>query len=277
MAINARYRPVISVLVPVHNVEPYLSECLDSILNQSFSDWEMLLVDDGSTDESGHMCDTYASVDTRIRVFHQKNQGLSAARNTGIENAKGSYLCFIDADDVLLSSKYFEILLDTAKKANAQIVVCGTSHFRVDEPAPDAAIALEEDKAFSGRAILESNPIPDKAYYPYAVTARLFRKECFDGIRFPLSRTSEDEAISPMLLLPVDTVAYSKFKLYGYRQRESSLTHTRSRKTYLLDTLLNLVAHISYYTQHGEYELARKARKRIESVRAGLAMIVKDE
>lgn len=96
----------ISIIVPVYNTEKYLSACLDSILTQSFTDFELLLVDDGSTDKSGEICDEYAQKDSRIRVFHKENGGVSSARNLGIEEAVGDYLHFVDADDIVLSGAY---------------------------------------------------------------------------------------------------------------------------------------------------------------------------
>lgn len=95
-------KPTISVIVPVYNTEKYLEECIQSVLNQSFTDFELLLVDDGSTDQSGLICDKYAEQDSRIRVFHQKNGGVSKARKTGVENSMSEFICFVDADDMLL-------------------------------------------------------------------------------------------------------------------------------------------------------------------------------
>ena len=100
--------PKISIIVPVYNVEQYLRRCIDSILNQSFADFELLLIDDGSKDKSGAICDEYAAKDSRIRVFHKENGGVSSARNIGLENARGEWLSFIDGDDVITEG-YFNI------------------------------------------------------------------------------------------------------------------------------------------------------------------------
>ena len=106
---------MISVIVPVYNVENVLHYCIDSILNQTYKDFELILVDDGSTDKSGKICDEYADQDSRIRVFHKKNGGVSSARNVGIDNAKGEYICFVDSDD-FVSLKYIETLLEIKKR-----------------------------------------------------------------------------------------------------------------------------------------------------------------
>ena len=103
---------LISVVVPVYNVEDVLHFCIDSILNQTYSDFELLLVDDGSTDKSGDICDQYARKDTRIRVFHKENGGVSSARNLGIDNANGEYICFIDSDDYV-NSEFLDSLIKT--------------------------------------------------------------------------------------------------------------------------------------------------------------------
>ena len=98
---------LISVVVPIYNVEAYLEKCINSIINQTFSDLEILLIDDGSTDSSSDICDRYGSMDTRIKVLHKKNGGLSSARNAGIDLSKGDYLCFIDSDDYI-DERYIE-------------------------------------------------------------------------------------------------------------------------------------------------------------------------
>lgn len=107
--------PLISVIVPIYNAEKFLHYCIDSILNQSFVDFEILLVNDGSTDNSGKICDKYAEKDTRVKVLHKQNGGVSSARNAGIEAAQGEYICFVDSDDYL-EKDYLEILIETKKK-----------------------------------------------------------------------------------------------------------------------------------------------------------------
>ena len=103
--------PIISVVVPVYNIEKYLDRCITSILNQTFRDFELLLVDDGCTDNSGAICDRYASNDDRVRVFHKPNGGVSSARNRGIEEAQGQFICFVDSDD-WVETTYLQIFMD---------------------------------------------------------------------------------------------------------------------------------------------------------------------
>ena len=117
-------QPLISVIVPVYNVENYLPRCLDSIINQTYTNLEILLVDDGATDNSGKLCDEYAQKDNRIRVFHKENGGVSSARNMGLDNATGEYIAFVDSDDYIDKCMY-EIMLNSSVQNNADIVVCG--------------------------------------------------------------------------------------------------------------------------------------------------------
>ena len=116
--------PLISVIVPVYNVEKYIAACVDSILAQTYTNLEILLVDDGSTDSSGALCDEYARRDVRVRVIHQENGGLSDARNTGMQSAQGTYFAFVDSDD-FIAGDYIAYLYGMIEKHHAQIAVCG--------------------------------------------------------------------------------------------------------------------------------------------------------
>ena len=113
--------PLVSIIVPVYNAEKTLNKCVDSILNQTFQDWELLLIDDGSTDRSGELCDEYANKDSRVRVFHKINEGVSSARNVGLDNAKGQWITFVDADDWIDKNMYQE-LYNTAVSSRYRIV-----------------------------------------------------------------------------------------------------------------------------------------------------------
>lgn len=120
--------PELSIIVPVYKVEKYLPKCIDSILAQTFTDFELILVDDGSPDRCGEICDEYAGKDSRIRVIHQKNQGVSVARNAGLDIAKGKYIGFVDSDD-WIEPKMYETMISTAEKEQSDIVICGIRHY----------------------------------------------------------------------------------------------------------------------------------------------------
>ena len=118
--------PKISVIVPAYNAEKYLRRCIDSILVQTFTDFELLLVNDGSIDRTDTICNEYAVKESRIRVFHKKNGGVSSARNLGLDNAKGKYVMFVDSDDYMLSDMS-ELMISTLNAKNADLVICGTT------------------------------------------------------------------------------------------------------------------------------------------------------
>ena len=141
-------KPLLSIIVPVYNVEKYIERCIKSILNQSFTNFELILVDDGSPDNCGKICDEYKKKDSRIKVIHKKNGGLSDARNAGIERAKGEYIAFVDSDDFI--NKYmYEILYKNAKKWDADISICNfkmvCENDRIDE---DISVICEDAKVY---------------------------------------------------------------------------------------------------------------------------------
>lgn len=128
--------PLVSIVVPVYNVEMFLSECLDSIMVQTYTNWECLIVDDGSKDSSGVICDEYASKDSRFKVFHKENGGVSSARNLGIINCKGEFICFVDSDDTIYN-KYLDILFASIQNSDADSSACGYRLYKADNDYVD--------------------------------------------------------------------------------------------------------------------------------------------
>ena len=189
-----KMQELISVIVPVYNASPYLVECIESITNQTYSNLEILLINDGSTDISGGICDEYAKKDSRIIVFHQNNQGLSAARNKGIENAVGQYLIFVDSDDVL-RAEAITILYDAVKKMNVKM---GVGNYCRDI-SEFCNIQRYDITKISTEEALEKLIIEDPARW---VTAcwKIYHKSLFEGIRYPLGRIYEDTYVMHMLL-----------------------------------------------------------------------------
>lgn len=139
--------PKISVIVPIYNVERYLSECINSILRQTFSDFECILVNDGSTDICGEICNNYQKIDNRIQIIHQSNKGVSAARNIGINIAKGEYITFIDSDDIIHHS-YLYYLYNTAKKYNTDLVQCFYTQFTKNKPTDQDIDIREREREY---------------------------------------------------------------------------------------------------------------------------------
>ena len=178
----------ISVIVPVYQVEQYLHRCIDSVLQQSFRDFELILVDDGSPDRCGEICDQYAVKDSRIHVIHQKNGGLSVARNAGIEwacaNSDSRWLTFLDSDD-WIHRDFLRILWDAAQSHNTQIAVCAMS--RKSEYEPDLPLENVSSEAHSAQEVYVR-------YYGMCMSAcaRLIRKDLLRSLRFPVGKLHED-------------------------------------------------------------------------------------
>lgn len=227
-------KPLISVVVPVYNVEKYLNKCLDSIIGQTYSNLEIILVDDGSTDNSGVICDVYKEKDSRIRVVHQKNQGLSGARNAGINNANGELLGFVDSDDYIVENMY-ERLLEVLLQNDAEISICDCECVveAGEEINQHEYPKLETEVLNKGQALQRL----DGFSYPYwkYVTAwnKLYRKHLFDEIRYPVGRKNEDEFIAHILLSRAECVAVISEPLYMYVQRADSIMGGRQKKKHI--------------------------------------------
>lgn len=204
--------PLISVIVPVYKVEPYLSRCIDSILSQTFTDFELILVDDGSPDNCGKICDEYAEKDERIQVIHKENGGLSSARNAGIDwafaNSNSQWLTFIDSDD-WIHPQYLELLLFGATSTNTDICVCEyteTSEFSDFEKFDNTNTQMLS---------------PEELFVYYHITAtvawcKLYKKSCFETIRYPLGKLHEDEYTTYKILFEKSLFSYLKEPLYFY-------------------------------------------------------------
>ncbi len=213
--------PEISVIVPVYNVQDYLVRCVDSILAQTFRDFELILVDDGSTDRSGEMCDTLAGTDPRIRVIHKKNGGLSDARNAGIEAARGEYLSFIDSDDYA-EPDMLAVLYGQIAAREAQVAVCGIYDCYENSRRPQHA--MTEEYVCTGvealERMLEGRSIPGSA------CNKLYSAALCRDRRFPVGKTYEDAFFLPEVLLACERVAVTTEPLYNYWHRAGSITST---------------------------------------------------
>lgn len=210
----------ISVIIPVYNVENYLEDCINSVLCQTCQPWEILLVDDGSTDRSGEICDRYAEKNRRIQVIHGSNKGLSAARNVGIERFSGDYVAFVDSDDQI-HPDYLRTLLELSEIYGAELVSCkfirGKKCFWNEEKGDDR-IEIRH-----GREILEKMNTDDvtvTVVWNKLYSRKLFEKEM---LRFPEGKLYEDMYFTPQILRLCDTMVLSEKELYFYRQRPRSI------------------------------------------------------
>ncbi|SFG65331.1 glycosyltransferase family 2 protein [Oribacterium sp. WCC10] len=213
---------MISVIVPVYNVEPYLRKCLDSIVNQTYKDLEILVIDDGSTDGCGKICDEYGEKDKRIRVFHTENRGLSAARNLGLDEAKGDWIGFVDSDDWIDEDMY-EALYDRALETGADVVECGY----YSEYQNSTVENIKEDVVFTGEnAVL----MLLQGKLSNTVWSKLWRNVCFKNLRFPVGRLFEEYAITYRLLYDAEKVCAIHSSKYHYFQRSDSISRIHSMK-----------------------------------------------
>lgn len=210
--------PEISIIVPVYKVEEYLRECLDSILRQTFSNFELILVDDGSPDSSGVICDQYANLDERIRVIHQKNGGHSAARNAGLDIAEGKYISFIDGDDCV-PDWMLEELHQVIKKYDVDMVKGRHQRF-VDDIGEvdqyDANVYIMDTEQAIKNFLCEAYSSEKKINV--AVWDGLYRREIFDNIRFPFGLIYEDGYVTPQILLKSNKIAIYNKIIYFYRR-----------------------------------------------------------
>ncbi len=181
---------LISVIVPVYNVKNYLDRCLLSIMNQSYKNLEIIIIDDGSTDESGKVCDQYAKKDKRIKVFHKDNEGLSSARNYGLDVAIGDYIGFIDSDDYVEEDMYELLLASMEEKTD--LVCCGTIYKFHDRSniSKKGYGKAPKKTVFSNNEAMEELML--QRYISFSACDKLYRKELFNDLRFPVGRTSED-------------------------------------------------------------------------------------
>lgn len=225
---GCREMDLISVIVPVYNVGEYLCECIDSILSQTYQNLEIILVDDGSMDDCPELCDSYASKDSRVKVIHQENRGLSAARNKGYEASSGRYIAFVDADDMIFST-YIEMLYSLIVKNNAQIAICSYTRAQngQDEKTVTQEYVLPSEKMLKEwhgkRKSIET-----------VVWNKLYSREIFEKFEhskiFPEGKTHEDIYTSHLFVSLAKTIAITNKILYFYRKREKSISRTYTKE-----------------------------------------------
>lgn len=212
---------LVSVIVPVYNVENFLEHCITSILEQTYSNLELILVDDGSADSSGKMCDEWQKRDSRIIVHHQKNQGLSAARNRGLDLAKGDYICFVDSDD-FVTKNYLESFVDEIETTNADFVFCDI----VSSKLVDSSIDLDKNTVLTPKECAKwlTNPLSREYVLMVVACNKIFRRELFDTYRFAHGKLHEDEFMINHMLYNIQKAVYISKANYVYRNNEESIT-----------------------------------------------------
>lgn len=218
---------LISIIVPIYNVENYINKCVDSILNQTYKNLEILLIDDGSPDKCGKICDEYKSVDKRVIVVHKENGGLSDARNIGISLAKGKYISVIDSDD-WIETNMIEVLYKNICKYKADISICDFSEEDIEGKQLMEKKATGEIKVFNNEEALNElviqNNITNHAWN------KLYRKELFKNIQYPKGQLMEDVSTTYRLFEESKCIVHQDVILYHYIQRNSSILGNITKK-----------------------------------------------
>ena len=218
-------QPLLSVIVPVYKVEEYLDQCVESIIQQTWSNLEIILVDDGSPDNCPAMCDDWAKRDSRIRVIHKENGGLSDARNAGIDIARGEYIAFVDSDD-FLDVRMYEILLCELLKKEAQAALCNCFVYYSEDNYYPNSFAEKET------ALYKKEEANARMFTDFSAWNKVYKRDLFNEIRYPKGKVFEDARTTYKIAACLDTLAVVPDSLYYYRQRETSIMHTLKKEDY---------------------------------------------
>lgn len=245
MEIISMKNPLVSVIIPVYNVKDYVTECITHVINQTYTNLEIIIIDDGSTDESGTICDSLSKTDSRIKVYHTTNHGLSMARNYGLDHISGKYVTFIDSDDYI-DLDYISTLLKLLLDNNADIAGC-----RFYRNADNGEfIYPEADKSYD--IVLSPEEYLCRFYNDFGVFApawgKLTNAKIWKDLRFSSNRRIVEDApmIRPMVV-QCSKIAWTQKPMYFYRNRQNSLIHQKISADILINDVLK---DIKYYTQH---------------------------
>lgn len=228
-------RSFVSVIVPVYNVEQYIGNCLESIIRQSFDNIEIIVVDDGSTDRSGQICDAYAEKDSRIIVKHKENGGAADARNIGISFANGEYVVFVDADDYI-HDDFISTVVTIAETKKADIVVTDFSLFKDEKEC--IAISLSDSELDDALVLSEKQLYDDEFVKRETVRftvpwGKICKRKLYDGILYPKGKTNEDTHTTWKLMERANRVVYLKKPLYFWRENPNSVTRSEFKRSQL--------------------------------------------
>lgn len=287
---NATRGPLVSIIVPVYNSQRFLRHCLDSIVGQTYRNLQIILVDDGSTDTSGGICDEYAAQDQRIEVIHHNNGGIAKAQNTGLDAARGDYIAFADNDDIL-DARNIELLLHALVTTGADMSKARWRQFGVSQMD---AVTAEAAKGASapGHITVFEDPLrayqsvfckslriagdllgrkSEARYFNEANWCRLYRAELWSGVRFPEGMYAQDTAIAGEVYIRMHAVADIDVNLYNWLQQPQSVTHRKHAAAFYHDHVTaalhnmeicrrrHLTPARSYYTLIGNLHYETKA------------------
>lgn len=256
LGVEALNRNFISIIVPVYNVEKYLDECVESILRQTHAEFELILVDDGSTDSSGQKADEWSKKDSRITVIHKENGGLSSSRNAGVRVAKGEYLFFVDSDDYI-ADNCLEVLLRRSVEENADIVSCKFYNLWVNACCAETRMPVAD-------VVIEPDVYLERVYLYGVYTIvwnKLYKRKLFEGLCFAEGRLNEDAIIIPRLIEKANRIAHSSETLYYYRRRRSGIMLGEKCETMLLSVVRWAKEEAAHYLDNGDIYLCKLAQK----------------
>lgn len=247
--INYTELPLVSVVIPIYKVEQYLYACVDSVINQTYKNLEIILVDDGSPDTCPKICDNYAQKDSRIKVLHKSNGGLSDARNAGIEMAKGEYLCFVDSDDIIHNQMIEVLMKPLINNKDLKMSACQNISFN------------DGEKYDTKQEIKPTDIIDYKVFFTKKLwtTAwcKIYKRELFKCIKYPFGRIHEDEFTTYKICYEAQKVAYTESKLLFYRQRNGSIIKTISAQR-IIDMHDALKGQVEFFLEKKEFKLYAK-------------------
>lgn len=255
---------LISIIIPVYNVVAFLDECMDSVLKQTYSNIEIIIIDDGSNDGSSEKCDLYGKADARVVVIHQSNKGVSVARNEGVKRARGKYILFVDSDD-LIHPKAVEILYSTLVKEKAEIVI-GTHKTIEEKEVPNFVDInnIDEYEILTGRECIKRFYSPAYAIDMVIVVNKLYKKEILLKNPYTPNTRYEDEGIAHKIFIPLRKCVYIAENLYFYRQHENSFIHQKNCMR-LLDKVEVLKERKQFFEEKKDNELYLLALRRYET------------
>lgn len=251
---------LVSIIVPIYGVEKYLAKCIESIMNQTYTNIEIILVDDGSKDLCPQICDEFQKKDTRIKVIHKKNGGLSDARNVGISKATGDYISLIDSDD-FVSPTFIEDLLILLTKENCDIAICDYYMFSNQDFKGTNTVSTNGCNYFNGKKEIMNNFFNKRCGKTVVAWNKLYKRELFNNVYYPVGKNYEDEATTYKLFYNAKKVGYLDKQLYYYLQREESIMGQKMGMKNLVafDSLDSVV---KFYENSNDNYLAKKAKVR---------------
>ena len=246
---------LISIIVPVYKVEKFLEICINSIINQTYRNIEIIFVDDGSPDNCGLICDNYAKKDKRIRVIHKENGGLSDARNAGIEIAKGKYLCFVDSDDKV-SEDFVEKLYKGITESEADLCLCGIDRIDENDNILDEIIPQYNAGITSGKMLIKT--LRDFQISNIVAWNKIYKRDLFDNLRYPKGKLNEDEFITYKILYASKRVVIIPENLYHYRKVQGSIMNSKFTEK-RLEFLDAYEERIYYFKEKNDMELYKES------------------